>query len=251
MELTIPRRFCGPPDSGNGGWVSGALAALVPTTPERPAVSVRLASPPPLDRGLAVLTDPPDAETGASRVRLLDGDQLVASATAAPEPGHVDGPGDGTAPATLEEAEAAEGRYEGLADHPFPTCVVCGTDRDPADALCLRPGSIGDGTGRYACTWHVPADVDAPLVWAALDCPGGWSAGIAGRPMVLGTMTAVVHTVPEPGSTTVVTAWQTGAEGRRHWSASTLHTPTGVLLAHAEAVWIAVDPTSVRPRERR
>ena len=25
MELTIPRRFCGPPESGNGGWVSGAL----------------------------------------------------------------------------------------------------------------------------------------------------------------------------------------------------------------------------------
>ena len=25
-ELLIPRRFCGPPSSGNGGWMSGALA---------------------------------------------------------------------------------------------------------------------------------------------------------------------------------------------------------------------------------
>ena len=27
-ELIVPQRFCGPPDSGNGGWTAGALAAL-------------------------------------------------------------------------------------------------------------------------------------------------------------------------------------------------------------------------------
>ena len=50
MQLTIPHRYCGPPESGNGGWVSGAVAEHVPTTADRPAVTVRLASPPPLDR---------------------------------------------------------------------------------------------------------------------------------------------------------------------------------------------------------
>ena len=28
--LIVPRRFCGPESSGNGGWTAGALAALVP-----------------------------------------------------------------------------------------------------------------------------------------------------------------------------------------------------------------------------
>ncbi len=126
--------------------------------------------------------------------------------------------------------------------------MVCGTAREPGDALCLRPGPLADGTGRYACTWQVPDDVDSTLVWAALDCPGGWSAGVGGRPMVLGTMTTQVIAVPEAGSTCVVTAWQVDTRGRRHWSASTLHSPSGELLARAEAVWVAVDPSSVRPR---
>jgi hypothetical protein len=240
VELTVPRRYCGPPESGNGGWVSGALAAFVTTGAEHPAVSVRLSAPPPLDRMMAVEVGDVD---GVPTARLVDDGHLVATATASDAPDPVD-----LAPATLDEAHAAEGRYEGLDDHPFPTCVVCGTAREPGDALCLRPGPLSDGTGRFACTWRVPDDVDGPLVWAALDCPGGWSAGIAGRPMVLGTMTTVVHAHPAPGTTCVVTARQTAAEGRRHWSATTLHSPEGDLLARAEAVWIAVDPATFRPR---
>ena len=247
MELTIPRRFRGPPESGNGGWVSGALAEHVPTTTDRPAVSVRLASPPPLDRALSiVLETTATADTsgdGLPTVRLLDGDHLVASASAAPDldddvPPQVD----------IDSARAAETRFEGLADHPFPTCFACGTARDPDDALCLRPGPLDDGTGRYAATW-VPRDVSGPLVWASLDCPGGWSAGIAGRPMVLGTMTARVRALPSPGRVHVVMSWQRGSEGRKHHSGSALYSPDGTVLARAEATWIAVDPTSVRPKE--
>jgi hypothetical protein len=243
VELTIDRRHCGPPESGNGGWVSGVLAEHVVVSADRPAVTVRLASPPPLDRPLTVLDGDPDPGTGAVTVRLLDGEHLVATAVAAPIPD-----ADPLAPAAEDEAAAAEARYEGLADHPFPTCFACGTAREAGDALCLRPGPLDDGSGRYATRWTVPDEVSRPLVWAALDCPGGWAAGVAGRPMVLGTMTAVVAALPEPGSTCVVTAWQTAAEGRRHWSASTLHSPSGALLARATAVWIAVDPTSVRPQ---
>ncbi len=240
MQLTIPRRFCGPPESGNGGWVSGSLAAFVTTGTDRPAVTVRLSAPPPLERLMTVEVADDD---GVSTARLLDDAHLVATATAAMEPGPVD-----LEPATLDEALAAEERYEGRDEHPFSTCVVCGTARQPDDALCLRPGPLDDGSGRYGCAWRVRDDVDAALVWAALDCPGGWSAGIAGRPMVLGTMTAVVHALPAPGSTCVVTARQTAGEGRRHWSATALHSPEGHLLARAEAVWITVDPAIFRPR---
>ena len=77
----------------------------------------------------------------------------------------------------------------------------------------------------------------------------GWSAGIAGRPMVLGTMTTRVHRLPEVGEPHVVLAWQRGSDGRKHHSGSALFSPTGELLARAEATWIAVDPTSIRPQE--
>lgn len=241
MQLTIPRRYCGPPESGNGGWVSGAVAEHVPTTPDRPAVAVRLASPPPLDRPLAVV--PEDVPDGPPTVRLLDDGHLVATASAAPDLVDVVAP-----PVDLDVARAAEARFEGLVDHPFPTCFACGTARDPDDALCLRPGPLDDGTGRYAATW-VPREVAVPLVWASLDCPGGWSAGIAGRPMVLGTMTARVHSLPEPGEVHVVIAWQRGSEGRKHHSGTALYSPDGRVLARAKATWIAVDPTSVRPKE--
>jgi len=98
VELTIPGRYCGPPESGNGGWVSGALAALVPTTTAAPAVTVRLASPPPLDRALRVEVDRVGMPEGPV-ARLLDGDHLVATATAVPEPAPPD-----LVPATVAEA---------------------------------------------------------------------------------------------------------------------------------------------------
>lgn len=253
MEITIPRRFCGPPESGNGGWVSGTLATHVATTDVHPAVTVRLAAPPPLDRPLTLVVDTPGPDAVApgsdavapvpAAARLLDGDHLVASATASP-PVSWELPD----PVTVEAARAAEGRYEGLADHPFPTCFSCGTARDPDDALCLRPGPLDDGSGRYATSW-VPREASVPLVWAALDCPGGWSAGIAGRPMVLGTMTTEVLALPDVGTTHTVLAWQRGSQGRKHFSGSALFAPDGQVLARAEATWIAVDPTTIRPRE--
>lgn len=243
MDLTIAHRFCGPPESGNGGWVSGAVAARVPTTARLPAVMVRLASPPPLDRLLTLTAAPSD--DGTIGVHLLDRDHLVASAMPAAE---LDD--ELSAPPSMEDAQAAELRYEGLTDHPFPTCFVCGTGREPGDGLCLRPGPLDDGTGRYAATW-VPGETSGPFVWAALDCPGGWSAGIAGRPMVLGTMTARIHTLPTPGERHVILAWQRGAQGRKHLSGSALFSGSGEVLARAEATWIAVDPASVRPREHQ
>lgn len=244
MEITIDRVHAGPPDSGNGGWVSGSLAAHVPTSPDAPAVRVRLQSPPPLERPLRVATEE-DAPGGTSATALLDGEHVVARAWAAARPEVTL-----TAPVDPADAAAAEARYEGASDHPFPTCFSCGTERSPQEALCLRPGPLADGSERYATRW-VPRSSEPELVWAALDCPGGWSAGIAGRPMVLGEMTCVVDSLPEVGVEHVVVAWQTGAEGRKHHSASVLQSAGGDVLAVATATWIAVDPASVRPKEQQ
>ena len=222
--LRIPRRFNGPPTSANGGVASGLLAATLGTSG---AVQVTLRLPPPVELDLAV--------TGGS---LFDGDALIAEARAVP---------DELVPVPavdFETAAEASTRYDGFTDHPFPACVVCGTDRtdglacyagalDPADLsrvatpFVLRPELVG-------------ADLphDDVLVWAALDCPGGWSIGLVGRRAVLGRMTALVHGVPELGERCVVTGQCDGWEGRKAFSRSSLYGGDGRLLGTAAATWI-------------
>lgn len=234
--FTIPARFCGPPESGNGGWTGGHLAALVPTSVGLPAVSVRLRTPPPLDRAMAVRR----GEAGV--VEVADGDVLVASGQPAPGLTRSGLP----SPATFAEAAAVADSYAGLHDHPFPTCFSCGTEREPGDALCLRPGPLPGREGVHAAAW-VPTESTPEFVWAALDCPGAWILGVGGRPMVLGTMTAEVDRLPAVGEEHVVMAWARGSEGRKHWCGTALYAADGTLLAHADATWIAIDPAAIRP----
>jgi hypothetical protein len=236
QTFTIPGRCCGPPESGNGGWTSGHLARLVATTQEAPAVAVRLRTPPPLDRPMAVHR----AEGGS--VEVLDGEVLVASGA----PAAALAPDGLPVPATYREALAASERYAGLHGHPFPTCFSCGVDREPGDALCLRPGELPGREGVYAAAW-VPTESTVEDVWAALDCPGAWALGVGGRPLVLGTITAEVHRLPRVGEEHVVMAWGRGAEGRKHYCGTALYAAGGALLAQADATWIAIDPSAIRP----
>jgi hypothetical protein len=66
--LTIGRRFNGPKDSGNGGYVAGRLAALIGGTAE-----ITLRAPPPLDRPL-------DLVKKGEAIELKDGETLLAVA---------------------------------------------------------------------------------------------------------------------------------------------------------------------------
>ncbi|WP_026874663.1 hypothetical protein [Jiangella gansuensis] len=225
MTLTVPRRFRGPTTSGNGGYVAGLLAGRLPGAP----VTVTLRTPPPLDAPLEVAPD-----DGAG-LRLVDGAALVAEAVPA-------GDGDLAAvdPVPLDAAADAATRYPGLTGHPFPECFVCGPAREPGDGLRLFPGRLGDG--RTACVWNVTAEFAGrpELVWAALDCPGGWTAPIEGRPMVLGRMTADVADLPAAGESCLVMGRYVGTEGRKTWTASTVYGADGRLLGRAHATWIAV-----------
>lgn len=231
--FVVPRRFNGPPESGNGGWVSGRVAAELPGAY---AVSVRLRTPPPLDRVLDVRAAS-DPDAGGITVR----DEAVLVATAAPT-APLDGP---LMPAVPFATAVASGTaYEGLTHHPFPTCFSCGTAR--TDGLGLRPGRVPGGDGSYAAAW-TPTEVTPQIVWAALDCPGGWVGGVAEHPMVLGTMTAQIDALPAVGEPHVVMAWRRGSEGRKHHTGTALYAASGALLARADATWITVDPTTVRP----
>jgi hypothetical protein len=223
--LIIPARFNGPPESGNGGYVSGMLAsyvALAASSP--PAVTVTLREPPPLDTPLSVST-----EDGV--VSVYDGERLIATGSPATEV-----PGEPVPAVPYGEALALADTYPGLVSHPFPTCFVCGPKRD--DGLRLMPGRLPDG--RTASAWRVPMDMSPVLAWASLDCPGGWSIGVEARPYLLGRLTASVHAVPEPGDECVVMGRTVGFEGRKAFVASTLYGPSGAVLAHGFATWIAL-----------
>jgi hypothetical protein len=211
--LTIPARFNGPPDSANGGVSCGLLAQATELS------EITLRKPPPLETAMTVRDD-----------ALYDGDALVASAAAASV--------ELTPPAPVGVAEAAQATesYAGWSEHPFPTCFVCGPDR--ADGLRLFPGPVADGV--VAAPW-VPADDDPVMVWAALDCPSGWSNDLPGRPMVLGRMALRLERLPEPGEEHVVLGWRVSREGRKSVTGSALLTAAGDVLAVAQQTWIALD----------
>lgn len=228
MTVTVLPRFRGPADSGNGGYVSGVLAGRAGAVVGGSAAVATLRLPPPLGTPLAVVAD------GDGGVRLMNGDAMVAEAARSRldvEP---------VVPVDADRAREAAETFPGLRSHPFPECFVCGPDRDPGDALRLFPGRLGDG--RTACIWTVTDEfADRPeLVWAALDCPGGWSAEIEGRPMVLGRLTAAVADLPESGEECVVMGRLLGAEGRKTWTTSTVYGADGRELGRAQATWISI-----------
>ena len=122
----VAPRFCGPPDSANGGHASGLIAACLDGQAE-----ITLRRPPPLARPMAVERD------GEGSVRVLDGDVLIAEGTSLPGSLAVDLPG----PVTVRDARAAGlgSRLRAHPDeHPFPTCFVCGPARRPAPARSGR-----------------------------------------------------------------------------------------------------------------
>jgi hypothetical protein len=240
--LTIARRFNGPPESGNGGYVAGLLAreyeAVFGEVPDYATVQVTLRKPPPMGVDLRTLV-PPETEL----LRLQDG-----SGTVVADAEVVEAPADASAdPVSAAEAAAAAKDYAGLVSHPFPHCFVCGPEHPTG--LHVFPGPVPGRRGFVAAPW-TPADdtVGPEFVWAALDCPGGWSSGdMAGRPMVLGRMGAQVFAVPGAGTPCVVTGRHLRTEGRKTFTASALYGPDGDLLASAHATWIAVDPEKIRP----
>jgi hypothetical protein len=185
--LTIDSRFCGPPRMGNGGYVCGRLAAFVPSA----TVEVTLMRPTRLDRALPV-------EIGADgTVVLREGATEIARAR--PAELDIESPG----PVLRPDAVEASTRYVGFVAHAFPKCFVCGPERAAGEGLRIFPGALGDGREMVAAPWTPDpslaeeggAGISPAFVWAALDCPGAFALmeGDAGRPMLLGRLTARVE----------------------------------------------------------
>ena len=110
-----------------------------------------------------------------------------------------------------------------------PRATVCGSSRDRSAGTAgtsrrcgCRDASTGGARSRPAGA----TTVGPAVTWAALDCVGGWSQDLAGRPCVLGRMTARLDALPAVGEPHVVVGRHLGDDGRKSFTASTLYDRT-------------------------
>jgi len=254
QTVIIKRRFCGPPQSGNGGYVCGLLGDALGG-----AATVRLFRPPPLEKQLTLTLQEGEAQ-------LLDGDQLVAK-------GWRDEVAV-TCPSLPEFADsvAAARHFSGFTEHAFPGCFVCGPERASGDGLRIFPGHLPDSPvvaapwipdasllptvdhgGSSDCA-HDPDGnskaagqrVDRVFIWAALDCTSAFPMlpVPAGKALVLGQMSVQINQDVTVGEPCILLGWPVQQEGRKHHAASAVVGEKGAVVAVARATWVEVDASA-------
>jgi hypothetical protein len=214
--VIIPPRFNGPPGSANGGYACGLVSEALGG-----GFEVMLRRPPPLGVELDLVGH-----------ELKQGDVVIAEARRMTE-SVLDAPD----PVSLEEAREASKRYPGFEHHAYPTCFTCGPERD--DGLGIFPGPVEGREGVVASPWTPREALRPEIIWAALDCPGGWAVDDFQREgVLLGQMGAAIAALPPVGEPSVVIGWRIGEDGRKRFAGSALFGAEGDLLAAARSTWI-------------
>ncbi len=248
--LTVDAKFRGPPDSGNGGYVAGAIAQRFPkrtpldTSADPDAtIEVTLRAPTPLDQPLSLEL------VGEDALKVTKGETLIAEARQTQLA--LDIP----SPPNFETALAAQHQSpsfikginplieDGLGFHPI--CFCCGADVKPDEGLHVYAAPV-DGFEGVAAAWHphqALADEDGMLsdatIWAALDCPGQFAFYATGiRTGLLGRMTGRVLRAVAADQDMVVAGWCIGVERSKHFAGTALFDETGELCAYSKQVWI-------------
>ncbi len=242
ISVVIEERFCGPPRSGNGGYVCGLLASHIDGSAE-----ITLLAPPPLEQPL-------DIVVGERSVELRKGAKILATGRkiriGVPEIPVI---------SFSEARDAVRRSSNDKSRHPLPMCFVCGPARADGDGLRISPGPLAPRPGCKAATLAAPwvpycnlasedGAVAGEFIWAALDCPSGYAGlgaqhlGMTGaETILLGRMGARIEKRPYPGDRCVIVSWPTGRDGRKLFASSALLSSDGQLLAAAQATWILVD----------
>jgi len=240
-QVTIERRFRGPPSSAHGGYACGLAAVHL----DARVASVSLRHPPPLETPLTVRHD------ADSRISLLDGERVIAEAE--PAELSVEIP----AIVSAAEAEAASVQNPWTDKHPFPGCFGCGPDRDPSEAIRVIPGEVPE-RDVFADSWTPDpslADDDGQVsklfTWAALDCPTAAPAIAPGSgPHVLARLTADPELAPiMAGEKHIVVAWLIERGERKSRGGAVIFKLDGTPCAVSEGLWIKLrDPSVVEAR---
>lgn len=229
-SVTVPARFNGPLESGNGGYSAGVLAAFLAG-----AAEVSLRRPVPLDVPLRI------GREDDGRVLALDGEEVVAEARPVPD-FELEVP----PPVDVEEARSATAGYRGKVDGPFSNCFVCGRTRE--DTMGVFAGPV-EGRDLVASPWTPPEWADdgsgvvrPEIVWAVLDCPTYFAAYVRRPgPLPAGVLARFTGRLDAPvavGEEHVVFAWPIEADGRKHHAGVAIASAGGDALARARALLI-------------
>jgi hypothetical protein len=247
-NFAVPRRFCGPPDSGNGGYTCGLLARELGGV-----VECTLRAPVPLEVPLEFERTATGGALRHNRKLIVEGSPTTI-AVAPP------------APVSVQEAMEAMKASPALDPrHPFPTCFVCGPKRGLHDGLRIFPAAFPSTTADpssqaqgdsapvaaphhlFVAAWAPDAEfgdgdqfLRLEFLWAAMDCPTGFAAGFPTAGTLVTGRLAVEQLKPiRTGSGCVLMSWPLGVEGRKHFSAACLY-QSEQLCAVAKATWVRI-----------
>ena len=225
-KLNIHHHYCGPSESGNGGYSAGIFAKQLDFSAE-----ITLRIPPPLDQELTVIEK-------EGKAFLMQGETLVAEAK--PVDFELEIP---DAP-TYKEATEVSKNYQGFKDAPFHNCFVCGADRKQGEGLNIYAGKTGKEA--VAAPW-IPAEnlstdgkiVDFEYIWASLDCPGAWAVIAPPEVIVLGRFAVKIVKDILVNEKHIVTGWGIERDGRKIFTGTAIFTEAGALCAYGRGTWIA------------
>ena len=227
VSILIDQRFCGPPNSGNGGYTAGLIAKHLNFPSE-----ITLRSPPPLNRSMQL-------EQHDKKATLLDGTKLIAEAKVidlalkVPEP------------ISYDKAQSAKKITDAFDASSLSNCFVCGSKRQEGDGLRIRPGIIGQQ--KVAAPWiplpnfgNQEGYIKSEFIWAVLDCPGAWAIQDETNYYLLGRMAAKELKPVKIGKKYIVLGWVIGQEGRKIWTGTAIYDESGNLHSKAKGTWIQI-----------
>jgi hypothetical protein len=229
-SILISKRFCGPPDSGNGGYTCGLVAQAMHVPAD-----VTIRRPIPIETALSIHED-------GDNIHLKRGDDLIAEASPLVWSAHPP-----KERATFQEAETAAASSPAFHNHPFPTCFTCGPDRAVGDGLRIFPGKWKGSQRDYFLAPWVPhpdladkhGNIRDEIIWAAMDCPTGFAGGFSSEgTLVTGRLGAHLVAPVRAEEKCILLSWATGVEGRKHFAECILIGEDGSIRAESRATWI-------------
>jgi len=246
QPLTIQAQFRGPPDSGNGGYVAGAIAERFGKSLNleiKPAIEVTLRAPIPLDEPMRV------DQLDDNSLQVTLGETLIAQAHATDLALEVPTPPSFAAALAAQQQSPSFTRginpliEGGQGFHPI--CFCCGADVKRGEGLHVYAAPV-EGFNGVAAAWR-PSDALATdegrlsdaMIWAALDCPGQFAFYADGiLTGLLGRITGrVLRSVPADQNFVVI-GWCLGVERSKHFAGTALFDEAGDLCAYSKQVWI-------------
>lgn len=248
MLIELSPQHCGPPRSGNGGYVCGLCAERYAVRAAAYADSgalhapftfeVKYSQPAPIGAPARL-----EATEAGAELRSADGAELFAAGRPA-----ADEYASSPAVATFDQARRAADRYLSAAEHLFPDCFVCGPNRKAGDGLRIFAAPFSATETAVAAAWDLhPAFaspqgvIPLPIVWSALDCPGYFAylfaSGDQRTPTVLARMRATVFSNTAQSAELVVMGWIQKQKPPFIEAGTALYEGQR-LLARAESVWM-------------